>query len=63
VEQLDDNLGCLDVELTAEHLERLDDPGRIDLGFPHDFIASLVILDQLHGNTYPRLTTHPRWRR
>lgn len=63
VEQLDDNLGCLEVELTAGHLERLDKASRIDLGFPHDFIASTAILDQVHGNTYPRLTAHPRWER
>lgn len=63
VEQLDDNLGCLDVELTAEQLERLDKTGDVDLGFPHDFIASPAILDQVHGNTYPRLAAHPRWGR
>lgn len=60
VEQLDDNLGCLDVELTAGHLERLDQASHIDLGFPHDFITSTAILDQVHGNTYPRLSTHRR---
>jgi aryl-alcohol dehydrogenase-like predicted oxidoreductase len=63
VEQLDDNLGCLDIELTAWHLERLDKASRTDLGFPHDFIASPAILDQVHGNTYTRLATHPRWGR
>jgi aryl-alcohol dehydrogenase-like predicted oxidoreductase len=61
VEQLDDNLGCLDIELTAGQLERLDQASRIDLGFPHDFIASPAILDQVHGNTYPRLAARPRW--
>ncbi|MGH0037940.1 MAG: aldo/keto reductase [Myxococcota bacterium] len=37
--QLDDNLGCLDVELDAEQRRRLDDASRIELGFPHDFLA------------------------
>jgi aryl-alcohol dehydrogenase-like predicted oxidoreductase len=59
--QLDDNLGCLDIELTAGHLERLDKASRIDLGFPHDFITSTAILDQVHGNTYPRLAARLRW--
>ena len=36
--QLQDNLGCLDVELTAEHRERLDTASAIELGFPYDFI-------------------------
>lgn len=29
VEQLDDNLGCLDVEFTAGQLQRLDEAGRV----------------------------------
>lgn len=61
--QLNENLGCLDIELTAEQLERLDQAGRVDLGFPHDFIASSAILDQVHGNTYRRLAGHLRWGR
>jgi hypothetical protein len=32
-EQLDDSLGCLDIELTSGHLERLDKASRTDLGF------------------------------
>jgi aryl-alcohol dehydrogenase-like predicted oxidoreductase len=63
VEQLDDNLGCLEIELTAGHLERLDTASHVERGFPHDFIASLAILDQVHGNTYPRLAACPRWGR
>ncbi len=38
VDQLQDNLGCLDVELTAEHQSRLDRVSHIDLGFPYEFI-------------------------
>jgi len=61
VEQLDDNIGCLDIELTGGQLERLNAASRIELGSPHDFIASAAILDQVHGNTYTRLVTGPRW--
>jgi aryl-alcohol dehydrogenase-like predicted oxidoreductase len=61
VEQLEDNLRCLDIELTDGHLERLDKASRIELGFPHNFIASTAILDQIHGRTYPRITARPRW--
>jgi hypothetical protein len=63
IEQLDDNLGCLQIELTADHLQRLDTASHIDLGFPHDFITSPAILDQIHGNTYPRLAAQSRWGR
>lgn len=38
--QLVDNLGCVDVTLDAEQLDRLDSCSRIELGFPYDFIRS-----------------------
>lgn len=34
--QIKDNLGCLDFELNADQLKRLDEKSRIQLGFPHD---------------------------
>jgi aryl-alcohol dehydrogenase-like predicted oxidoreductase len=39
IAQLGDNLGCLEFELAPEHVERLDEVSRIELGFPHDFLA------------------------
>jgi aryl-alcohol dehydrogenase-like predicted oxidoreductase len=36
--QLEDNLGCLDVELSDEQRDRLDQASAIELGFPYDFI-------------------------
>jgi aryl-alcohol dehydrogenase-like predicted oxidoreductase len=38
-EQLDDNLGCLDLELDPSDKARLDEKSRIELGFPHEFLA------------------------
>jgi aryl-alcohol dehydrogenase-like predicted oxidoreductase len=37
--QLEDNLGCLEFSLDASQVARLDDASRIELGFPHDFLA------------------------
>jgi len=37
LKQLEDNLGCLDLELSSDHLARLDAVSRIELGFPMDF--------------------------
>jgi aryl-alcohol dehydrogenase-like predicted oxidoreductase len=37
--QLDDNLGCLEFSLTPEAKQRLDDASKIELGFPHEFLA------------------------
>lgn len=36
--QLIDNLGCVNVTLSPEHLARLDEVSKIELGFPYDFI-------------------------
>jgi aryl-alcohol dehydrogenase-like predicted oxidoreductase len=38
-EQLEDALGCLEVDLAAEHLARLDRVSRIELGFPYDLLG------------------------
>jgi len=37
--QLEDNLGCLDVELSPAQLGRLDEASRLERGFPYDFIT------------------------
>ena len=39
LDQLEDNLGCLDFALQAEQKARLDEVSAIELGFPHDFLA------------------------
>jgi len=38
--QLVDNLTCLDADLPATALERLDRASRVPRGFPHDFLAA-----------------------
>ena len=40
--QLDDNLGCLEFELSPEDVARLDAVSRIELGFPHDFLQQMM---------------------
>jgi hypothetical protein len=39
-EQLQDNLGALDVTFRDSRIARLNTVSRIDLGFPHEFLAS-----------------------
>jgi aryl-alcohol dehydrogenase-like predicted oxidoreductase len=43
LEQLIDNLGCLDAPLSSEQLARLNECSRIELGFPHDFLRSDMV--------------------
>ena len=39
MEQLDDNLGALEVKLTAEQIKALDEVSQPKLNFPHDFLG------------------------
>jgi aryl-alcohol dehydrogenase-like predicted oxidoreductase len=56
--QIRDNLSSLTVTLPEEHLRRLDEASRIDLGFPHDFYADPVRRDRLFGGLYSRMADH-----
>jgi aryl-alcohol dehydrogenase-like predicted oxidoreductase len=40
--QLEDNLGCLAFSLDPSQKARLDEASRIELGFPHDFLAQFA---------------------
>jgi aryl-alcohol dehydrogenase-like predicted oxidoreductase len=54
-EQLEGNLGCLEVELSAEQLDRLDAVSRVDLGFPHEFLRKDPIRGYVHGEFWGRI--------
>jgi diketogulonate reductase-like aldo/keto reductase len=38
IEQLDDNLGCLDWELTEEEVTQLDQVSAVETPYPYEFI-------------------------
>ena len=50
VNQLEDSLGCLKVELSADNLEELDKVSEIDLGFPHKFLKSDNVQNLVFGD-------------
>ena len=52
--QFKENLGALEVSLSAADLERLDEVSRIELGFPHDFAAAALA----YGNTFDLIDSH-----
>jgi len=56
--QLNDNLGCLDFALTAEQMQRLSAASKIELGFPHDFLASNEVRDLVTGGMDGKLDNH-----
>jgi aryl-alcohol dehydrogenase-like predicted oxidoreductase len=55
LEQLQDNLGCLDFALTPEQIERLNAASPIDLGFPTAFLGSDGVHKLIFGETYGKI--------
>jgi diketogulonate reductase-like aldo/keto reductase len=58
VEQLKDNIGALDVELSDEHLQRLDAVSAIDLGFPHEFTTRESIRELVQSSKFRDIINH-----
>ncbi len=54
-EQLLDNMACLDLTLSEDHLRRLDEVSAIDLGFPGEFLARPFIRGLVHGQLWDSL--------
>lgn len=57
--QLEDNLGCLDLELSEEHLARLDEVSQIDLGFPHHFLRQDTVRQILYSGVFDQIDGVP----
>jgi aryl-alcohol dehydrogenase-like predicted oxidoreductase len=55
VSQLQDNLASLDLELTAEQLKSLDEPSRIELGFPQSLYQKEMVRAIRYGGMWDRL--------
>jgi diketogulonate reductase-like aldo/keto reductase len=54
-EQLEDDLGALDVDLSDEQRARLDAAGAPSLGFPRSFLESDGVRDLIYGDTWKLL--------
>ncbi|MCZ8191271.1 MAG: aldo/keto reductase [Microcystis sp. LE19-338.1B] len=52
---LQDNLACVDFNLTGEQLQRLDNISAISLGFPQELLASQFVRDILLGGVAAQL--------
>lgn len=53
--QLQDSLGCLNVQIPTETLQALDAASAIELGFPHDFLSSDNIRDIMFSGQYHKI--------
>jgi aryl-alcohol dehydrogenase-like predicted oxidoreductase len=59
--QLKDNLGCLEFELSEEHLKTLNEASKIDLGFPHEFISREATKNIIYGGMFEKIENN--WKR
>jgi aryl-alcohol dehydrogenase-like predicted oxidoreductase len=57
-EQIADNIGSLDFKLNDSELAELDNVSSVDLGFPHEFLASESIRQVIYGNTFDKIENH-----
>lgn len=48
--QLEENMGCLETELSAEQMERLDSVSKIEPGFPHHFLKTDNVMNLIYGD-------------
>ena len=60
-EQLKDNLECLNFTLSDDHLKKLDEVSKIELGFPHEFLSSENIQDIIFGGTQDKIDNHHKF--
>jgi len=58
VQQLTDNLGVLDFELSPSQVEEIAGFTDFQLGFPWEFLHEPYVLELVHGKTYPNLEFH-----
>jgi aryl-alcohol dehydrogenase-like predicted oxidoreductase len=54
-EQFLENLKCLDVTLSQEHLQRLNEVSKIELGFPGDFFLEEGVKAVTYGGFFDRI--------
>jgi len=60
VEQLLDSLACLTFTIPAEMMTRLDEVSKIELGFPHDFLASEGVREVAFAGTFDKIINYRR---
>jgi aryl-alcohol dehydrogenase-like predicted oxidoreductase len=53
--QLQENLACVEFELTPEQMQRLHEVSAIELGFPHDFLKSSMGQDFAFGGAISKI--------
>jgi aryl-alcohol dehydrogenase-like predicted oxidoreductase len=56
--QIEDSLGCVNFKIPQEAMDRLDEVSKIEMGFPHDFLASDGVRKVMSGETWEMIDNH-----
>ncbi|MDF5721177.1 MAG: aldo/keto reductase [Rhizonema sp. PD37] len=56
--QVQDNLNCINFNLSAEQIEKLNHVSQIELGFPHDFLLQDMPRQFIFGGMYDAIENH-----
>lgn len=56
--QISDSLGCVDFQLSKEHMDRLDEVSKIESGFPHDFLQNEPAKTYAFSGKYDSIINH-----
>ncbi|MGD8210604.1 MAG: aldo/keto reductase [Desulfobacterales bacterium] len=56
--QLKDNMACVEFTLDETHLQQLNEVSRIELGFPHDFVANEMVQNFAYAGMRDLIDNH-----
>ncbi len=59
--QLNDNINCLNFNLSEDDIYTLDEASKIDLGFPHEFLKKDNVRELIYGGTYDNIINHHKF--
>ncbi len=58
VHHIEDNLQSLDVKLSAEQIQQLEQVSQIELGFPHNFFKADMVRNFVYNGTFDKIYNH-----
>ncbi len=58
VAHVEDNLQCMEVQLSPEQIQQLDDVSAIEFGFPHDFFKTDMVRNFVYNGTFDKINNH-----
>ena len=58
VSHINDNLNCINVQLSNEQIGQLNEVSQIELGFPHDFFKAEMVRNFVYNGTFEKIEQH-----